>query len=109
MAKPSHGQARGAAKKKAKRRLESRSVAEFPAPSQRTPAPPADRDGTAGTTVLQFRPRAREAVDRASARPGGKSFFPAVDYSYVYTDLKIIGALSGSLFVGLLALSFFLH
>ena len=74
-----------------------------------------DENSVVSAPVLQFRPRARDAM---AARPApGKGPAPAsakfaqqvVDYSYVYTDLKIIGVLVVSLLAMLIVLSFVVH
>jgi hypothetical protein len=63
--------------------------------------------------VLQFRPKAREAAVRTNAgkpnagKPSAsaRALLQPVDYSYVFTDLKIIGALGGGLLAALIALA----
>lgn len=63
-------------------------------------------------TAIHFRPRARDdAVVRGAAARGAvsRTFQQVVDYSYVYTDLRIIAGLSVVLFGSLLGLSFALH
>jgi len=115
MAKPSRGATRFAAgKKKAKKRYEPQPsnatsvsvVAEEPVEG----APKASGPQSAGA-VLQFRPR-QAAPSRSVAGKGGaatKAILQAVDYGYVYTDLKVIGGLAVLLFGGLVALSFVVH
>jgi len=117
MAKLSHGAARGGAgKKKSKRRPEARPTAPMPTPDSNER--PARRQEVAGggaqtATIVQFKPRARDgAVSRAmSGRPSSaaKALQQAVDYSYVYTDLKIIGGITLVLVGGLIGLSFVIH
>jgi len=112
MPKPSHGGPRLATdKKKAKKREEPRPVASMmPADAATEPVQPeATPNGRAAATVVQFRPKGREAplrgnVGRSSA--SARALLQPVDYSYVFTDLRIIGALSGSLLVALIALFF---
>lgn len=107
MAKLSRGTARSAVgKKKAKKRVEPRPTSQ--SPSTAAVAQPVQPRETAergsGGTVLQFRPRARDAAGRSAA--AAKAVLQTVDYSYVYTDLRIIGVLSVLLLGGLIALSF---
>ncbi len=114
MPKDSRGAARSAAgKKKAKKRAEPQTITRIPpSAAVREPVQPEERaQGGSTATVLQFRPRGREAGGRAAGKAGGaaKVFLQAVDYSYVFADLKIIGGLSVVLFGGLIALSFVLH
>jgi len=45
----------------------------------------------------------------ARAVSSGRAAVQAVDYSYVYTDVKIIGGLAAALFAGLIGLSFVLR
>lgn len=112
MPKPSRGGTRYApAKKKApKRREESRPVAPItPSAAATEPVQPATVPARPAAPALQFRPKGREGATRATAgKPNAATRTPLqpVDYSYVYTDLKIIGALSGSLLAALIALSF---
>ena len=115
MAKPSRGATRPAAgKKKLKKRSELQATRSVPAeaaalePVRGEMAPPAERPG--GTT-LQFRPREAVAARGAGAKGASvaKVALQAVDYSYVYTDLRIIGGLAVVLFGGLVALSFVIH
>ncbi len=112
MAKPSHGGARfGASKKKAKKRSEPQQIGRTPSAPVREPSEPQAVPGEpSGRSVVQFRPRPRDAEPQRVAAGRGaaqaKSFFQAVDYSYVYTDLRIIGGLSALLFGGLVVLSF---
>lgn len=118
MSKPSRGGPRYAAgKKKAKKRPDAQSAVRVPSSgvSQEPVQSRADAGGgeRPSGTVLQFRPRGRES---AALRPGAarvvasaRALQQAVDYGYVYTDLKIIGGLSAVLFGGLIALSLFLR
>jgi hypothetical protein len=114
MAKPSRGATRIApAKKKAKKRYEPQidrvaSTGTVPAESAAGEAVAAAQPTGA---VLQFRPRQAEAARAAAARGSvaSRTALQAVDYSYVYADLKLIGALSVLLFGGLVALSFVIH
>lgn len=115
MPKPSRGGPRYAgSKKKAKKRLEPQSTARA-VPASVAPEPVQPRQDVGENskgTVLQFRPRTRESgAARAAGRAAAsaKALQQAVDYSYVYTDLKIIGGLSAVLFGGLIALSFVLR
>ena len=118
MSKPSRGAA-AASKKKAKKRQESRPIVQAaPAISSRQLVQEEENDHdtpTVGAPVLQFRPRAKGDIQ---ARPAsGKTPAPStakfaqqiVDYSYVYTDLRIIGVLVSSLLVVLVVLSFVIH
>lgn len=109
MAKPSHGARFAGGKKKLKKRPESRPVAPAPvATALPEPVEETNGNGAGREPVLQFRPRAREAaVGRvAPARgPVRRAYQQVVDYSYVYTDLKIIGVLAFALFGLLVALS----
>jgi hypothetical protein len=106
MPKVSHGSARhGAAKKKAKRRPESPVGPRAPqsAPEE---APVQSVDSVVGNGSAEMGPRFRPNVaDRRPSRPaGGRAVSSAraaqqvMDYSYVYTDLKLIGVLSAVLF-----------
>lgn len=113
MSKPSRGTARFAAgKKKAKKRSESRPANHIAASAASTQPmqPEAPAHDTTGRTVLQFRPRPREAAPmRATAgrtAASARALQQVIDYSYVYADLKLIGGLSLLLFGGLVALSF---
>lgn len=114
MSKASRGGARLAAgKKKAKRRIEPQPITQMP---EQTAAEETVQPGAAssrqssGGTALQFRPRAREAaVARPVAGRGAKAVLDAVDYGYVYTDLKIIGGLTTVIVAGLVALSFMIR
>ncbi len=115
MAKPSRGGTRYAAgQKKAKKRFEPQSSVPVPASAAtQEPAQPEEKpvERTSGS-ALQFRPRAREtsAVRSAGARGvAAKTHLQPIDYSYVYTDLRIIGVLTTVLLVALVALSFMLH
>lgn len=112
MSKPSRG-AVASGKKKAKKRPESRPSAEVSAPvAPREPVQSQESGAgafAASGPVLQFRPKGREAV---AARPAGgksgatsRSVLQPVDYSYVYTDLKIIGVLVSALLLALVVLS----
>ncbi len=112
MAKPSRGATRPAAsKKKAKKRYGPQTTNPMPTstgvqePAQAETAGSAQRSDR---TVLQFRPREAAVARTAGARGGSaaKALLQAVDYGYVYTDLKIIGGLAALLFGGLVALSF---
>ncbi|MHB0870499.1 MAG: hypothetical protein ACYC66_09900 [Chloroflexota bacterium] len=110
MSKASRGGARLAAgKKKAKRRIEPQPIAQMPqqTAAQETAQPEAASSRpSSGGAALQFRPRAREAaVARPVAGRGAKAILDAVDYGYVYTDLKIIGGLTTVIFGGLVVLS----
>jgi len=114
MAKPSRGATRiSPAKKKAKKRYEpqlSRTASAGVAPAEPAAGEAAIASEPTGA-VLQFRPRQAEAARAAVARgsAGSKSAIQAVDYSYVYADLKLIGGLTVLLFGGLVALSFVIH
>lgn len=119
MSKPSrNGPRYGGSKKKQKRRPDQQSVAQAPSSaSNQQPVQP-QVEAIAGNNKpsggsLQFRPRAREnaATRPVAARAGAsaRAFQQAVDYSYVYTDLKIIGGLSAVLMGGLIALTFILR
>ncbi|MGE5618086.1 MAG: hypothetical protein ACM3US_02375 [Sphingomonadaceae bacterium] len=114
MSKGSRGGARLAAgKKKTKRRVEPQPIAQVPR-STATPEPVQPKvDGSgqdSGGTVLRFRPRAKEAaVARPAAGRGARTVLEAVDYGYVYADLRVIGGLSAALFGGLVALSLVLR
>lgn len=118
MSKPSRSGPRyGGSKKKQKKRPVPQSVAQVsPSDNNQQPVQPrteADAGNKSGGGVLQFRPQAREnaGIRSAAARAGAsaKALQQAVDYSYVYTDLKVIGGLSAVLFGGLIALSFVLR
>ncbi len=113
MSKPSHGSARFAAsKKKAKARPQTRpAVKAAPDAVREEPVQREDLgNGRAQEPVLQFRPKAareaapvRVAAGRASA---ARVAFPFTDYRYVYTDLKMIAVIAGSLLALLIVLSF---
>jgi hypothetical protein len=111
MAKVSHGSARhGAAKKKAKRRPESPAEPRAPRPAPEA-APVQPLDSVVGNGSAEMAPRFRpNVVERRSARPAGgrvasaKTAQQVTDYSYVYKDLRVIGALSALLFSALLVL-----
>jgi hypothetical protein len=112
MAKSTRGAPHNApGKKKAKSRAESHPVAVQPRPAEseaavESPKPRAEA-ATSGS-VIQFRPRGREGTARPSTRAGAvsRAIQQVVDYSYVYADLKIIGAVVASLLVILIALTF---
>ncbi|HEX2922440.1 MAG TPA: hypothetical protein VHS28_00235 [Chloroflexota bacterium] len=113
MSKPSRGGTRSApAKKKvAKRREELQSVAPAtPSAAATAPVQPEAAPTTrAAAPALQFRPKGREGALRANAgklNAAARANLQPVDYSYVFTDLKIIGTLTGSLLAALIALSF---
>ncbi|HEX9016251.1 MAG TPA: hypothetical protein VF960_09685 [Chloroflexota bacterium] len=115
MSKPTRGATRPAAsKKKAKKRPDIIRPAVQAEPEEVDVASEEETGAVAVATapVLQFRPRSRDA---APARPAGRpatarsATFPTTDYSYVYTDLRIIALLVGSLLVALIALSFVIH
>ncbi len=115
MAKPSRGATRFAAgKKKAKKRYEPQSASSMQAstmaqePVHEEPTGPVQRSSG---PVLQFRPREATAARSTVAKGGSaaRAMLQAVDYSYVYTDLKLIGGLTVLLFGGLVALSFAIH
>lgn len=115
MSKPSRSGPRyGGSKKKPKKRSDLQSVAQIPSSDTQQPVQPRT-EAVVGTKpsggVLQFRPRAREisAARPAAVRASARAFQQVVDYSYVYTDLKIIGGLSAALFGGLVALSFIIR
>lgn len=116
MSKPSRGATRYAAgKKKGKKRQEPRRVGEVVRPipgGKPEPSQEAAEERSTGT-VLQFRPRQREisAGRQAAGKvgPSARAFLKAVDYSYVYADLKLIGGLSVFLFGSLAVLSFFIR
>ena len=111
MPKPTQGSRNPAGKKKAKRRPEPRPVvqtAETVAPAEPVQTE-LNGNGHAGEPVLQFRPRGREVAASRSTAPrtaGAKTAYQTVDYSYVYTDLRIIGVLVAALLVMLVALTF---
>ncbi|GEM_PF-1758302 len=124
MSKPSRGGPRyDAGKKKAKKQPGSQAVAPAssaaaaPAPSagavREAVQPMAGSSGSSSQAAVQFRPRAREGAGvrsmTARAASSGRAALQAVDYSYVYTDVKIIGGLATALFGGLIALSFVLR
>jgi hypothetical protein len=113
MSKPSRG-ALAAGKKKAKKRPELRPAAPATSTVARSEPVQEHENGSAqvatATPVLQFRPKGRDSL---AARPvGGRAAAlprmaqQVVDYSYVYTDLKIIAALVIFLLVMLILLSF---
>ena len=113
MPKPTQGARSAAGKKKTKKRPESRPVAQMTASTSVSTEPvQAEENGNGHTDapVLQFRPKAREVVPaRASSARGGtaaRAAFQTMDYSYVYTDLRVIGVLMASLLVMLIALTF---
>ena len=118
MSKPSRG-AYAAGKKKAKKRSEPRPIVEMApsiTPRESVQAQESDNGSSvASAPVLQFRPRARDAVSPRPAQgkvpmsAAAKFAQQVVDYSYVYTDLKIIGVLVVSLLVLLIVLSFVIH
>ncbi len=109
------GAARSAAgKKKAKKRAESHSATRIPpsAAVREAVRPEEKAQGGSTATVLQFRPRAGEAgARRAGGKAGStaRTYLQPIDYSYVFTDLKIIGGLSAIIIAGLIALSFVVH
>ncbi len=119
MSKASRGGTRIAAgKKKAKRRLEPQPITQMPPSTAaqepvQTSAPTSDQGSQgSGAAVLQFRPRAREVAAARSAGRGAapaKALLQAVDYSYVYTDLKIIGGLTAFLLGVLIVLTLVVH
>jgi hypothetical protein len=111
MPKPSQGSRFAAGKKKTKKRPEARPIAETA--STPVPAEPVhveeNGNGHTETPVLQFRPKAREAAPARSSggrAAASRTTLQPVDYSYVYTDLRIIGVLMTSLLVLLVALTF---
>jgi hypothetical protein len=118
MSKPSRG-AYAVGKKKAKKRPEPHTIAQL-APSAAPKESVQAQEGGNGSPavsspVLQFRPKGREAVaarpssGRAPASAAAKFAQQVVDYSYVYTDLKIIAVLVVSLLVILVVLSAVIH
>ena len=116
MSKPTRGATKVApGKRKAKVRPQPRPMGEAASTVVSDEAVQAEASGGVAVReepVLQFRPRPREAAQtRASGgRPQASRVpLPTADYSYVYTDLRIIGVLVGALLVGLIALSFVIH
>jgi hypothetical protein len=115
MPKLIHGAARSSgSKKKTKKRAESAPIAQIsPSAGARQPVQPEGRvSENSNATVIQFRPRSRVAGPaKLPGRPAGpaKAFLQTVDYSYVYTDLRIIGMLALALFAVLIVLSFLLR
>lgn len=112
MPKPSQGARPGASKKKTKKRPEIRPADQAAAPASVSTEPVQAKEngnGHASAPVLQFRPSAREVAPsrRTSGRAAtAKTAFQTADYSYVYTDLRIIGVLASVLLVLLIALTF---
>lgn len=116
MSKPTRGATKAApGKKKAKVRPLPRPADETASAVVSGEAVQAETNGSVAVSdqpVLQFRPRPREAapVRAAGGRPqSARAALPSMDYSYVYTDLRIIAVLVGSLLVALIALSFVIH
>ncbi len=115
MSKPSRG-AYAAGKKKAKKRTEPRPIVEMVpsiTPRESVQAQESDNGSPVATApVVQFRPRPRDAAPsrptqgRVQTSAAAKFAQQVVDYSYVYTDLRIIGTLVVSLLVLLIVLSF---
>jgi hypothetical protein len=117
MAKSSrNGPRYSGSKKKQKKRPVQQSVAQAPSSSNNQQPVQSQAETIADNKPsgesLQFRPRARgSAAPRSVASRAGSSARASqqvVDYSYVYTDLRIIGGLSAVLIGGLVALSFIL-
>lgn len=118
MAKPSRG-AYAAGKKKAKKRPEPRPMVQTAPPTMPgesvQPQESDNGNSTVSAPVLHFRPKGRDAaagrpaVGKAPVSAAAKFAQQFVDYSYVYTDLKIIAALVSSLLVALIVLSFVIH
>ncbi len=113
MSKPTRGATKVApGKKKAKRRPEPGPMTQVAPTSVSGEAVQAEENGNGAVSapVLQFRPRAVGAAPVRAVAPKGTPAktvgFPVVDYSYVYTDLKIIAVLVCSLLVALIALAF---
>ena len=116
MSKPTRGAAKAApGKRKAKVRPQPRPTGEGAPTVASEGAVQAEAKGNVAVReepVLRFRPGPRETAPIRAT--GGKAQaarapLPTVDYSYVYTDLKIIGVLVSALLVALIALSFVIH